>query len=253
MPSFGWRPDLPDQRDYRFALMPGAQRILPEAARIDPKTEPPVGDQGELGSCTAWMGGYLHEQLRRSLGLAPIDPSELFLYWWTRYLEGGTAQTRVDSGATIRDTVKALARYGLASEASWPYVIPKYRTKPPARATAEAARRQALTYQRATRLDDIKGSIVDGFPIGMGWVVYDSALTNDVAKTGHVPMPMMSDSVMGGHASAIVGYDDRTRLFEFRNSWGRGWGRNGHGTFPYEYIGNPQLSMDWWAVRSVEA
>lgn len=222
------------------------------SARIDPKTEPKVGDQGNLGSCTGWTGGYVHEQLRRSTGLASVDPSELFLYWWTRYLEGGTAQTRYDSGATIRGTMKALAKYGVPSEKTWPYVVSKFKLKPPAAASREASGRQVLTYQRVMNLAAIKGSIVDGFPVAIGWVVYDSALSADTARTGVVSMPMMSEPVAGGHASAIVGYDDEKRRFEFRNSWGTDWGKNGYGFFPYEYIGNPQLSMDWWTARSVE-
>ena len=50
--SYGWVPDLPDQRDHLYAATP---EIL---AKLPPKKDlrsgcPAVYDQGQLGSCTA--------------------------------------------------------------------------------------------------------------------------------------------------------------------------------------------------------
>jgi C1A family cysteine protease len=51
-----------------------------------------------------------------------------------------------------------------------------------------------------------------------------------------IPDPKPDDSVVGGHAICIVGYDDRKRLFKFENSWGPHWGDHGYGFVSYGYM-----------------
>jgi C1A family cysteine protease len=36
-----------------------------------------------------------------------------------------------------------------------------------------------------------------------------------------------------GHALVIVGYDDETKLFEVRNSWGENWANGGYAYIRY--------------------
>lgn len=250
--AFGWRPDLPDQRDFRFALAPGAQRTLPQAAAIPARIMPPIWDQLDLGACTAFMAGFLHETMRRKQGLTKQTPSPLFTYWWTRYWEAGLAQTKWDSGATIRSAVRSLVKYGQPTEEAWPYRPELFTRRPPAKAVAEAEQRQALSYQRVTSLDGIRAAIVDECPVGFGYMVYESHMTAAVERSGRVPMPSLSEAPLGGHACSFVAYDDTKRLLKFRNQWGPSWGDKGYGYLPYEYVTNPQLCMDWWIVRQVE-
>ncbi|MFC1567679.1 hypothetical protein ACFL3K_00550 [Pseudomonadota bacterium] len=54
-------------------------------------------------------------------------------------------------------------------------------------------------------------------------------------------------NIDGWHAIAIHGFDDQTRRFEFKNSWGKWWGNNGFGTIPYDYITSySDLGMHGW-------
>lgn len=251
--AFGWRPDLPDQRDHRFMLAPGQQRALPVSAAIPARVMPPIWDQGNLGSCTAFMAGFLHETMRRTQGLAKRAPSPLFTYWATRLLEGGLPLTKIDSGATIRNAVRSLAKYGQPTEEAWPYRPEQFTRRPPAKAWAEGETKQAVAYQRITSLDGIRAAIADELPVGFGYMVYESHETPAVARNGRVPMPGLNEAPLGGHACSFVAYDDTKRLFRFRNQWSAGWGHNGYGYLPYEYVANPELCMDWWIVRSVEA
>jgi C1A family cysteine protease len=251
--AFGWRPDLPDQRDYRFAITPGAQRTLPVAAAIPARIMPPIWDQGDLGACTAFMAGFMHETLRRKQGLPKQAPSPLFTYWATRFLEGGLAQTKWDSGATIRDAVRSLAKFGQPTDETWPYDPALFARRPPAKAWAEGEKRQVLTYQRVTSLDGIRAAIVDECPVGFGYMVYESHETQAVARTGRVPMPGLNEAVLGGHACSFVAYDDTKRLLKFRNQWTAQWGDKGYGYLPYEFVTNPELCTDWWIIRTVEA
>jgi C1A family cysteine protease len=74
----------------------------------------------------------------------------------------------------------------------------------------------------------MQGCLADGYPFVFGFTVYESFESNSVAKkSGIVPMPSSSEKVMGGHCVVAVGYDNATRTFIIRNSWGTGWGQKG--------------------------
>lgn len=254
--KFGQLPDRLDPRDHKFSLAPGAQRVLPPHASLPLRSEPPVGDQLDLGSCTAWMATYLHEQLRRKLVKGkPSTPSPLATYWWTRFIEAGNTLglAKVDSGASIRSAVKSLAVYGAAPDELWPYLPAQFSRKPSAAAAAAAEKAQVLAYQRVTSLDGIKASIVDGYPVGFGFAVFPSMLTAAVDKSGRVPMPRNDEAPEGGHACAFVAYNDTHRLLLFRNQWSEAWGRAGYGYLPYEYATHPELCQDFWTIRAVES
>ena len=49
-------------------------------------------------------------------------------------------------------------------------------------------------------------------------------------------MPKQGDTLLGGHAMGIVGYDDSQKLLLVRNSWGTSWASNGYGYLPYDYF-----------------
>jgi len=61
-----------------------------------------------------------------------------------------------------------------------------------------------------------------------------------------------TESVVGGHAVVIVGYDTATQRFIIRNSWGVSWGQSGYFTIPFEYVLNAGLASDFWSIRLVE-
>ena len=51
-PKFGWIPDRPDHRDFRYAAPGPVLRVLPRKVDLR-KRCPAIYDQGQLGSCTA--------------------------------------------------------------------------------------------------------------------------------------------------------------------------------------------------------
>jgi C1A family cysteine protease len=48
-----------------------------------------------------------------------------------------------------------------------------------------------------------------------------------------------------------MGYDDASRHFIVRNSWGPDWGDKGYFYMPYEYVFRKDLSDDLWMVETV--
>jgi len=95
------------------------------------------------------------------------------------------------------------------------------------------------------------GCLASGYIFLIGFTVYESFESNDVALTGVVPMPQFGESVLGGHSVEICGYDIATRMFIFKNSWSDKWGDKGYGYMPFSYLQDPQLSSDFWAIDLV--
>lgn len=246
--AFGWRPDTPDQRDYLFALTAAMAKAAPARVDLTPLM-PPVLDQGNLGSCTANAIASALEFDRRKQGLADYVPSRLMIYYLERELEG---TINSDAGAEIRDGMKVMAKYGACKETLWPYVVSKFKTKPSKACYASALENQALIYERvALTQTAIESVVASGFPIVIGFAVYESFESNAVAKTGTVPMPKKNEQMLGGHCVLIVGYDRASKRVICRNSWGASWGSKGMFTLPYAYVTNSNLVDDFWVIRSV--
>lgn len=247
--SYGWVPDLPDQRDFLFAAPVENMAALPPKMDLRPECPTVVYDQLTLGSCTAnaIAGALEFEQIKQSL--TTFIPSRLFIYYNERVMEGTVG---TDSGAQIRDGIKSVGTIGAPPETDWPYNIAEFAVKPPTKAYKDAPLGRALQYQRVTQvLAQMKGCLASGYPFVYGFTVYESFESTQVAQTGIVPMPAAGEKVLGGHAVLAVGYDDGSQRFIVRNSWGPGWGIGGYFTVPYGYLTDNNLSDDFWTVRLV--
>lgn len=270
--SLGWLPDLPDFRDYSdetkavHALLksvgvanPG-RLSLPASADLRQWCSP-IEDQLNLGSCTANAGVGLVEYFERRAFGRHLDASRLFLYKVTRNLLGWTG----DTGAYLRDTMKAMVLFGVPPESYWKYDIAKFEQEPSAFCYAFAQNYQAIQYYRLdppgitsnALLARIKSNLAAGLPSMFGFTVYSSI--SQANATGKIPYPSNHENILGGHAVVAVGYDDtvtikntndgveRTGALLIRNSWGTGWGMQGYGWIPYEYV-TKQLAIDWWSL-----
>lgn len=253
---FGWIPDVPDQRDHIYAATPMvAPHRLPPHLDLKPGC-PPVYDQGNLGSCTAnAIAGAIEFDLKQQK-LPDFVPSRLFIYYNERLLEGTVSS---DSGAMIRDGIKTVADQGECKEAMWPYDITKFATPPPQPCYQEAAKHKAVLYRRISHdVNLMKGCLAEGYPFVFGVAVYNSFVTQQAYQTGDFPLPAPGEAGPGpggrpeGHAMLAVGYDDPSRRFLIRNSWGTGFGKKGYGTIPYDYLADPNLADDFWTIRIVQ-
>jgi len=242
--KYGWTPDLPDQRDFVYAAPTPYQQNIPSSVDLSKKC-PPVYDQGQLGSCTAnaIAAAIEFDQKKKFV------PSRLFIYYNERVIEGTVAS---DAGAQIRDGIKTVANQGVPPEKEWPYVIGAFNQKPPDKVYADAKADVVTLYQRLIPdLNTMQGCLASGFPFVFGFTVYESFEGAKVAKTGILSMPGANEKTVGGHAVMAVGYDDATREFLIRNSWGPDWGLKGYFKIPYSYLLSPKLASDFWTIRSV--
>ncbi len=246
--KYGWVPDLPDHRDYKYAF---GHISLKLPSKVDLHGAcPPVYDQGQLGSCTANALAAALDFERKRQKLAFMGPSRLFIYYNERVIEGTVSE---DSGATLRDGMKAVATQGACPETLWPYNAAQFATTPPPPCYTSGTQNVALQYSRLSQdLASLKSCLASGYPFVFGFSVYQSFESDAVAQTGKVPMPSADEQLLGGHAVLAVGYSDASQRFLVRNSWGPGWGFHGYFTIPYTYLTNPNLADDFWTIRLVD-
>lgn len=245
---YGWKRDLPDHRDRRLLLAPPTAP-LPSLVDLRGQFEPPIYDQGDLGSCTAnaIAGAFEAELLKQ--GLKDFMPSRLFIYMNERIMEGDPDQ---DNGAQIRDGMKSIATLGVCSEEDWPYDITKFAVKPPDSCYQSALANVAKEYLSIPGvLSQIKPCLAAGFRVPFGISVFESFESQAVAQSGMVPLPGADEECIGGHAVCCSGYDDSKQCFIMRNSWGTGWGDKGYFYLPYAYVIDQGLASDFWTIRLV--
>jgi len=278
--AYGWVPDRPDQRDYLLSAVLKVPAKLPVKVNLRPLCSK-VEDQGQLGSCTAnALAGALEFLERKDNAIGQSSPesethqkidkverpdlkkrlpsgsrvpfndfSRLFIYYNERVLEHTITS---DSGAMLRDGIKTLAKQGACFEKSWPYDISKFKVKPGAGCYQEALHHRITSYYRLATVDQMRTCLAEGFPFVFGFTVYESFESQEVARTGVVNLPKRNERALGGHAVMAVGYDHSKEIFIVRNSWGEDWGKKGYFTMPYKYLGNRNLSDDFWTIRRGE-
>lgn len=243
--AYGCIPDLKDHRDKRFSILEG--QVLPTLVDLRDQ-DSPIEDQGPLGSCTSFASGAAFRFDLRKQGLSDFVISHLFEYYNSR----AKNQKSADAGATIRDAIKALNTYGICPETEWPYNVEKFASKPPTRCYTDALKDRAVTYLRVSQsLTQMKSCLAQGFPFVIGISVYESFESDQVATTGIVPMPSQDESLLGGHALLVVGYDTSKSWFIVRNSWGTSFGDKGYVYIPFEYLGDSDLASDFWTIRAI--
>lgn len=294
--GMGWTPDLPDFRDFTVDS-PEIKSIFETASKSTTDADPlkfsrkpksgspvalptvvdlrawcsPIEDQGQIGSCTAQAGVGLLEYYERRFHGKFLNGSRLFLYKVTRNLLQWTG----DTGAYLRTTMKAMAGFGVCPEQYLPYSDVKtggngvptdpFEREPSSFCYSFAGNYKSIKYYRldpaatpkATVLANIKNYVAAGFPCMFGFTVYGSIW--QIGTTGKIPYPAANESVQGGHAVVIVGYDDNIEIvnpinnqkkkgaFLIRNSWGTGWGVGGYGYLPYAYVLDG-LATDFWSL-----
>jgi C1A family cysteine protease len=271
--SFGWKRDLPDIRDYTPTSLPvsdilAASKPLKAATAspsLSPKTDlrawcSPIEDQGNLGSCTAHAGTALLEYYERRAYNKYLDGSRLFLYKVSRNLLGWQG----DQGAYLRTTMKAMTMIGIPPEQYLPYDIASFDAEPSSFIYSLAENYKTTLYFRLdpagtspdALLQAIKQYLTANLPAMFGFTVYSSFPGIGSGKAD-IPFPQPGDSVRGGHAVLVVGYDDSHKIGNdsgallIRNSWGINWGDNGYGWMPYTYVLRG-LAVDFWSLAQAK-
>jgi Papain family cysteine protease len=216
-------------------------------------SSPPVRDQGQIGSCTAFCGAEVDEILYfyKNSGWPPVL-SPAFIYYCERVLLMKQKITS-DPGANMVNIPQALQKYGACLESSYAYPSSTkstaYKTAPTAANLTEGLTyrigQATINYAMITSGDTaaVKTVLRSNVPVMLGFNVYDVAaytIFENLNTTNYTYNPLKADGtlvtgakLLGGHAVPIIGYDDTKKAFLVQNSWGTAWGNHGFFYLPY--------------------
>ena len=256
----GWQRDLPDPRDYsaRDQTIARHLRTLPSYPyrSLPPSIDLRDDDYGECfgtaadqkneNSSTAHACLSLLEYFyRKSLG-QKFEGSPGFLYEISQIL----CNKGPDEGVSIRETFKALRRYGAPPKELWHRAS---NCKSPLNhigLTGFSKDFNSFQYFRldthmVDTVDELRAFLAAGIPVVLGFPVPRS-----LTEYGVVPFCGARETYRGGQAVLVVGYDDSPNYYEdgsflFRNSWGINWGESGYGWLPYPCL-RRRVAVDLW-------
>ena len=228
----------------------GPRPALPAAARLMHQL-PPVKNQGERPTCTA----FASTALREFLAGPGAALSEQFLYWASKELDGVQGP-----GSYVHTAMAAFNEYGICQAGTWPYnprnVSGNESQSPPPDGAVDEARSFRMPEARTVEpsyVDQYRHALAGdgeapGMPVVFATAVFaswhQSAETN---RTGKITMPLPGEKPQPvGHAWCIVGFVDDADVpgggyFIVRNSWGDAWAADcpeapGHALMPYAYV-----------------
>ncbi len=157
-----------------------------------------------------------------------------------------------DVGSSLRGGLKGWFNHGVLLEGDWPVLLQDPEPDLDDEAIVEKARERPLgAFYRVNpyRLDDMQSAISELSAICASAVVHEGWVAPvELTRKGEslrVIVHPANARVLGGHAFALVGYNEVGFLVQ--NSWGPDWGKGGFATLPYEdWL---ESAYDAWVAR----
>src|SRR5688572_8813898 len=233
----------PDTLDFRDAMYVPTLIEVPTEIPLEDYLSygVPILDQGSEGACTGFgLATVAHYLLRRRKTYpdpTPISPR--MLYQMAKRYDEWPGEDY--SGSSARGAMKGWHKHGICSEKAWPYDARRPGRLNQVR-TADAVRRPLGAYFRVNHKDLVAmhsaisevGVLYATSMVHSGW---DEPDADGIIQ--------YSSKVTGGHAFAIVAYDEGG--FWIQNSWGDTWGKEGFARISYDdWLAN---GSDVWAAR----
>ena len=205
----------------------------------------PAKDQGSLGACGGEASSAAYHVLAHKAGI-DRDFSPMFAYFVARDQAGNVTE---DSGVNNRQLLKGLFRDGCSKEVLYPFAPSKFFLRPSKAAYADAAKWQLLRYARLDDADEAMGVLdLEECPVLCAIPVYGSFESDTVARTGMVPnTDTENEKLLGWHDVLCIGYNKKTGLLKFLNSWGPDWGDRGCFYLRFDYP-----IKEFWAIQLTE-
>ncbi len=197
-----------------------------------------VLDQRAEGACTGFglaaVINYINWEARQCLPKAkrpkslPPKVSERMLYHMARLYDEWEGEDY--EGSSCRGAMKGWHKHGVCSARHWPYEDGEFAAPDPDWAN-DAARRPIGAYYRIDRssLVDLQAAIIEVHAIYVSAQVHAGW---NLGSADALPViPWHGQEASGGHAFALVGYNDQG--FIVQNSWGPDWGYGGFAILTY--------------------
>jgi len=239
------RPDTLDFRDRMFEptlIEVQTERPLDEYRKM----KVPILDQGTEGACTGFgLATVVHYLLRtRDVIRDDAEISPRMLYDMARRYDEWPGEKY--SGSSARGAMKGWHKHGVCSRSHWIYdrKLEKQDGKLFTKRYEDALRRPLGAYFRVNHKDLIAmhaaitevGILYATSQVHEGW--------QNVGTDGVIQWTPESQ-IIGGHAFAIVAYDEKG--FWIQNSWADDWGKDGYAQISYDdWLAN---GSDIWVAR----
>ena len=252
---------LPTPLDSRHPILSGgAGATLPSEVDLSPFC-PPVANQGQYGSCTAFATKGLLESLLLIQKKPLVELAADFLWSLERQLEG-TFPT--DSGAMPGDTMLIAHTEGSCPDVLMPYGTTPINVLPSPVQREAAVQYRAGAYWRIVQqaettpdqaLARLLSRLASGFLCTIGFQVYENFF--GIGSNGLMPLPG-SSSLAGGHdvlccgySHAVPGTPSGSLWIRCQNQWGATWGQGGFLWMPGEFAMQPAMVSDIWTAQPV--
>jgi len=257
------RPVTPDQLDFRDRLYQPPVSLQP-AKSVLPGSWLPIKNQKNTNACTGFALSTVIEYLLLK-GRREENPavSPFMLYSMARRYdeipEPRNADVKLsDTGSTLRGALKGWYKQGSCANKLWPDIdMPKATNKVSTDWWIDAVKRPLGAYYRVDPLSitDMHVALNDLGVLYASAVCHSGWEEDKNATRRSTPPKRWSDiwqipcrrgeSTDGGHAFAIVGYNEDG--FLIHNSWGVDWGTAGYAILTYSDW--QQNAMDCWAPQ----
>jgi|KBSMisStaDraftv2_1062788.scaffolds.fasta_scaffold17731_4 hypothetical protein len=235
---------FPDTLDFRDRMYVPTLVEVPTMIDLKQyrKLRVPILNQGREGACTGFGLATVANYLLRRRKVVPdttcVSP-RMFYEMAKRYDDWPGEDY---DGSSARGAMKGWNKHGVCAEHFWEYDHAKQKSAAFAERWTDAVRRPMGAYFRVNHTDLVAmhsaiaevGVLYATSTVHAGW--------DRVGKDGVIPQ---SQSITGGHAFAIVAYDEHG--FWIQNSWGDKWGLEGFGRISYDdWLAN---ATDTWVAR----
>lgn len=224
------RPNWTEIKSYSTVVP--SQSVTGRIAGIRMLDAPPVGDQGSEGSCVGWGVGY------SAMGILTYPKSHCWdnarrspNYVYNQIKANGNC----GSGAYPTDGLNLVKNQGDCSWNLMPYVDRDCATQPNTTQRNDAAQNKAINWAalNTNDVDGIKQALDLGFPVVTAFRVTQAF--KQMGVSGGV-WSTNGGTILGGHCTCIVGYDDTRQQFKVQNQWGNLWGDNGFYWVTYNLV-----------------
>jgi hypothetical protein len=213
---------------------------------------PPIGNQGQYGTCVAWAVGYNTKTALNALDhnlsssqLANKTNQTSPAYLWMS-IPGSDKGNGCD-GTSFEPALEALIKNGAVSEQVFPYTSKLSCDQMVDGSMATDAAKNKLENFRKIDISvvSIKTYISENRPVILGAILSSNfqPWNSDAVLSSHSNEPA---SQHGRHAMVIVGYDDSkgpNGAFRLINSWDDNWGDNGFIWVDYNFLVKPEFGF----------
>jgi hypothetical protein len=232
-----------------------------------------IRDQHKNNSCAVMALVSLIEYLRQIEGKEFMCLSDNFVYYNSMKINGNS-----EKGLKTCSVLRSILQYGACDQKRWSSIYDAH-IRPTQNVIVES-----FSNLKDTTVEILECSIecmryilgVCKRPISANIKMYNSCKEGNLV-TEHVKKLLEykdesesndsdSDIESGGnciskqienlynHSVLLVGYDDELQMIYFQNSYGKKWGKNGFGSFKYDYVKyvDSMYSMDESCIKTLD-